>query len=144
MMANQQLKFIRKATLYIMVWLIMAKILSVYLSDYDLELLNNLRQVLNIPEEGRVMKIALKHLGNDHMHNEPASDRVAPELKIEIPAEVRLRAMIKTCIQEAREEIKGEKEKAAHNEKKTAHDKALKEWIAGKGPRPFELFGGSQ
>jgi len=108
-----------------MVCLIMAKVLSVYLNDYDLELLNNLRQVLNIPEEGRIMKAALKHLGNDHMHQEPAPDRVAPELMIEIPAEVRLRAMLKACVADVKEEIKKEIVKEKQN-------KALQEWVGGK------------
>jgi len=108
-----------------MVCLIMAKVLSVYLNDYDLELLNNLRQVLNIPEEGRIMKAALKHLGNDHMHQEPAPDRVAPELMIEIPAEVRLRAMLKACVAEVKEEIKKEIVKEKQN-------KALQELVGGK------------
>jgi len=108
-----------------MVCLIMAKVLSVYLNDYDLELLNNLRQVLNIPEEGRIMKAALKHLGNDHMHSEPAPDRVASELMIEIPAEVRLRAMLKACVADVKEEIEKEIVKEKQN-------KALQEWVGGK------------
>jgi hypothetical protein len=122
----------------------MAKIVSVYLNDSEEALLHGLQTVLNLESESGAMKVALKHLGNDHFHSEPAAGRVAEELMIEIPAEVKLRAMIKTSIQEAKNEIQEEKEKAAHDEKKAAHDKAVKEWIAGKGPRPFELFGGSQ
>lgn len=115
-----------------MVCLIMAKVLSVYLNDYDLELLNNLRQVLNIQEEGRIMKVALKHLGNDHMHQEPASDRVAPELMIEIPAEVRLRSMMLSLIDECKKEVTDQKA-SEEKEKKTAETaKRIVDWMRGK------------
>jgi len=112
-----------------MVCLIMAKVLSVYLNDYDLELLNNLRQVLNIQEEGRIMKVALKHLGNDHMHSEPAPDRVASELMIEIPAEVRLRSMMLSLVDECKKEVVKEGEARELVERRL---KGLGEWISGK------------
>jgi len=89
-----------------MVWKELAKTLSVYLNDHDLNLLHGLQTILQIPEESTALKVALKHLGNDHLHGEPAPGRIASELAVEVPAMVRLRAMVKECIQEVNEEPK--------------------------------------
>lgn len=82
----------------------MAKTLSVYLNDHELNLLHGLQTILNIPEESTALKVALKHLSNDHMHGEPAPDRIASELAVEVPAMVRLRVMVKECLKEDKEE----------------------------------------
>jgi hypothetical protein len=111
----------------------MAKTLTVYMNDVDLELLGNLKKVLNIEEEGRVMKLALKHLGNDHLHGEPAPEMIQRELIVEIPTDVRLRAMIK----QARAELKREAEQRKATEvsqKKQEEDRkkaveGLMEWF---------------
>lgn len=82
----------------------MAKIVSVYINDSEVEMLETLKGVLGIQEESRIFKTALKHLGNDHIHGETAPDRLASELAIEVPAVVRLRAMVKECLKEVKEE----------------------------------------
>jgi len=82
----------------------MAKYLSVYLNDSEVEMLQNLQQVLGIGAESGVLKAGLKHLGNDHMHGEPEPGRLESDLRIEIPAGVRLRALCRECYKEVREE----------------------------------------
>ena len=50
----------------------MAKTLSVYLNDAELELLGHMQKALNVEEESRVLKLALRQLQqnhNGHDHN---------------------------------------------------------------------------
>ena len=118
-----------KAVYYIRCDIKMAKILSVYLNDSEVDMLHGLQTVLNLPTESGALKVALKHLTNDHFHGEPAPDRVAAELMIEIPAEVRLRSMILSLVDECKKEVVKEGEARELVERRL---KGLGEWISGK------------
>jgi hypothetical protein len=110
----------------------MSKILSVYLNDSEIDMLHGLQTVLNLPTESGALKVALKHLTNDHFHGEPAPDRVASELMIEVPAEVRLRSMMLSLIDECKKEVADQKA-SEEKEKKTAETaKRIMEWVGGK------------
>jgi len=107
----------------------MAKILSVYLSDHDLELLHGLQTILEIPEEGTALKFALKHLANDHMHGQPAPGRVEEGLRVEVPAMVQIRAMVR----DIQKELNREKAQAEAHRKR---EQAFEDWLRGKGEYP--------
>lgn len=115
--------------LYIRCDVQMAKILSVYLNDAEIDMLHGLQTVLNLPTESGALKVALKHLTNDHFHGEPAPDRVAAELMIEIPTEVRLRSMMQSLVEECKKEVVKEVE---DRELVEGRRKRLGEWISGK------------
>jgi len=89
----------------------MGKIVSVYVNDSEVEMLETLKGVLGIPEESRVFKKALHHLGNEHMHGEPAPGRVEEGLRVEVPAMVQLRAMVKEVEREVKAERMAEENK---------------------------------
>ena len=82
----------------------MSKTMTIRMNGYEEELLENVCRAFNL-NRSQAVKMALKHLGNDHLHQEPASGRVAPELMIEVPAEVRLRSMIMSLVDECKKEV---------------------------------------
>ena len=105
----------------------MAKIVSVYLNDLEENMLHGLQTVLNLESESGALKVALKHLTNDHFHGEPAPDRVAAELMVEVPAEVRLRGMMMSLVDECKTEVVKERE---NRELATRRQKRFDEWIS--------------
>jgi hypothetical protein len=82
----------------------MAKTVGVYCNNQELEVLEQLRQKLGFKNLGAVYRESLKHLATDPPSVSPARDRVASDLKIEVPAYVRIQSMVKGCIGECRHE----------------------------------------
>jgi hypothetical protein len=107
----------------------MGKNLNIWLNDDDLELLNVLCETLKT-SQGGALKLALKHVANDHMHPNPHGETEAAEteaagsgLVIEIPPYVKLKSMLRQCQKEVREEV--EKAKAQKLAQKAMMDKLL-------------------
>jgi len=113
----------------------MAKYLSVYMNDADLENLNSLQKVLDVREESRIVKMALKHLGNDHLHGEPAPEMINNVLTVEIPKDVRLRAMVRQCREELKREFEQKRAVAKMREDEKKKNEEMAKAIG-------EMFGG--
>jgi len=107
----------------------MGKIVSVYINDSEIQMLDTLKGVLGILEESRIFKFALKHLGNDHMHGQPAPDRVEEGLRVEVPAMVQIRAMVR----DVQKELNRERAQAEAHRKR---EHAFEDWLRGKGEYP--------